>query len=255
MGLYEDLTTAGSTASQAHSWQATSLTDEYGDDNATLVGSPASGGSLGVAPDSWDFNGTDQAVAIADAVTLGTPSMDFTGAASGFAWELWYEADALSGNQCLVEAGGSTNGQSIGLQGSTLGFTVRHNNSHNAVTATVASGVRHVVAVAYHTGLATNGHIALYVDGALADSASGISYSRSNSGGSLGGIGYGNSYTRADESAAGLEDYFAGRISGVRMWHFSASDSSDVFGLTEAQALFAGPSTGSAFPALLAQVA
>ncbi|MFW2382397.1 MAG: signal peptidase I [Acidimicrobiales bacterium] len=186
------------------------LDGQYSGGVVTGVGDVATGDADTAAL----FDGIDDMVLIGD-----SPSINTTARAERTT-ELWFNADVLTGRQVLYEEGGTGNGLSIYLDGSTLYTTAWSSTWSNPLTVSspVAPGTR------YHIGVTLDAvgarQLELYVDGVSVGTSTKTDSNQWRAHGDDGAIGGLNGGTKFhDGNASGGGYNFDGAIDEVVLYN------------------------------------
>ena len=157
-------------------------------------------------------------VLIGDSASINTSSRDAR------TTELWFNADVLSGRQILYEEGGTGNGLSIYLNGSTLYATAWTSTWSNSlvVSTGVTTGTR------YHVGVTLDAvgsrKLELYLDGVSVGSATKTDSNQWRAHSDDGAIGALNGGTKFhDGNANGGGYYFDGAVDEVVLYNSTLS--------------------------------
>lgn len=186
------------------------LDGQYAGGVVTGVGDVATGDADTAAL----FDGIDDMVLIGDSPSINTSSRDER------TTELWFNADALTGRQILYEEGGTGNGLSVYLNGSTLyasAWTSTWSNSL-VVSTGVSTGTR------YHVGVTLDAvgsrQLELYLDGVSVGTATKTDSTQWRGHGDDGAIGALNGGTKFhDGNASGGGYNFDGAIDEVVLYN------------------------------------
>ena len=196
----------------------TTAVDATGGNDATYVGGPALGaaGIITGTNASVDFDGVDDRVNIVNA-----PEVNQGGPYTTKTIELWFNADSVSGRQVLLEQGSISRGLNIYVGGGKLRAGMYNTNDQGGDTPWGPLWLETDISAGtdYHVVLVMDkpsGTLSLYVNGALADSATGVGDLYNHGLSAIGGQrGWARYHTGAQN---GDMNYFSGRIDEVAMY-------------------------------------
>ena len=197
----------------------TTMVDELGNNDEVYEGNPTLGlpGIVTGASTAVDFDGVDDRVAITN-----SPEINQGGPYTAKTIELWFNADTVSTRQVLMEQGSVTRGLNFYIDGGQL-YAMAWNTSDNGGntpwgptwvnTPISADTDYHAVMVLDGTG----DQLSLYLNGALADSTSGVgdlhSHGTSSIASQASGARFHTSYT------GGGGNYFNGTLDEVAVYN------------------------------------